>query len=416
MYERRTLKNGVRILHELMDGVRSVSIGVWIMNGSRNEPKALGGISHFIEHMVFKGTDSRSSADIAGIMDGIGGQVNAFTTKECTCFYARVLDTHIRLVTEVLADMIFHSKFDENDVSTERGVILEEIGMYSDSPEDLASELHSASIFKGDPLARPILGTKKTLERMTGQTLRDYLSANYLPSEILISVSGNYSQGDIDYIESLFSDILPVKRSAPKPSVYRQAFAVKKKKTEQNHIILGFDGPCQSSPDRFAYAIMSNILGGGMSSRLFQKVREERGLCYSIYSFMSAHIEAGVFGVYTATNKESEMLALKLIRDEIERFILDGVTEEELTRSREQCKANVLLSLESSSSRMNRLARGELFSGEILTPDEIAAAYDSVTRERILELARHTLNSDLLSLSAVGKVEPSDAYIKILKQ
>jgi predicted Zn-dependent peptidase len=415
MFERKTLDNGVRILSEKMDGVRSASIGIWVLNGTRNEPKSLNGISHFIEHMVFKGTNSRSAAEIAETMDKIGGQVNAFTTKECTCFYARVLDTHLSTVTETLFDMVFSSRFDENDVSTEKGVILEEIGMYNDSPEDVVSEILSREVYAKTSLSMPILGTKRTLDNINGDIMRDYLTGNYLPEEIVVALSGSFTAENLSFIEKLFSAIAPAKRDAPKRGFYTPATVVKKKKAEQNHIILAFEGITVSSPERYTFAILSNILGGGMSSRLFQKVREERGLCYSIYSFMSANIDTGLFGVYTATGKDSEREALELIRSEIERMKSDGITESELERAREQCKANILLSLESSSSRMNRLARGELFSGGITTPDEIVEAYDAVTAGSILDAAAKVFDFSAASLSVVGKTEPVDYYRQFIR-
>lgn len=414
MHYKITLNNGVRILYEHIDSVRSVSIGIWVLNGSRNEPKKLGGISHFIEHMLFKGTKTRSASDIAELMDSIGGQVNAFTTKECTCFYARVLDSHFSEAADILTDMLFNSKFDESDLAVERGVILEEIGMYNDSPEDLVSERLMSVVYSPTPLARPILGTPSTLKSIDGTTMREYMQKNYVPENIVVSISGSFSDKDIKLIEDIFSGMSGGKPVPPEKGIYTASSIVKKKSTEQNHIILAFEGPQFGSPDRYANAIMTNILGGGMSSRLFRKVREECGLCYSIYSYIYSHTDTGLFGIYTATGKETEQQAIELIIEVIMDLLEKGITQQELDRAREQSKANVLLALESTVSRMNSLARGELFLGEILRPEEIIQRYDAVTQDAVLEAARKILNMDKLSLSAVGKVEPSQAYMDII--
>ena len=416
MHKKITLKNGVRILFEQIDSVRSVSLGIWVLNGSRNEPKKYNGISHFIEHMLFKGTTTRTAAEIASKMDSIGGQVNAFTTKECTCFYARVLDTHFSEAADILTDMLFNSRFDESDVSVERGVILEEIGMYNDSPEDIVSERLMTAVYSPTPLSMPILGTPKTLKVIDGAAMREYVKKNYLSENIVVSISGSFTDENINLISEIFSGIGVGKTSPPKRSIYTHTTTVKKKSTEQNHIILAFEGPQFGSPDRFTNAIMANILGGGMSSRLFRKVREEQGLCYSIYSYIYSHSDTGLFGIYTATGKETELRAIGLIAEVLRELLENGVTDEELNRAREQSKANVLLALESTVSRMNSLARGELFLGEILRPEEIIDRYDAVTRELVLDSARRIIDFNKLSLSAVGKVATAEEYMEMLVQ
>ncbi len=415
MHQKITLPNGVRILHEKIDHVRSVAIGVWVMNGSRHEPKKLSGISHFIEHMVFKGTEKRTASDIAELMDAIGGQVNAFTTKECTCFYARVLDTHLPDAAEVLADMLFNSKFSESDVNTERGVILEEIGMYNDSPDDLVSEILMGAVFAPSSLSRPILGTPATLKKITGETMRQYFKEYYSPEKTLISLSGNYTDDDIILISELFSKMEGGTPKETESAAYKPASVVKKKSTEQNHIILAFEGPQFGASERYANNIMSNILGGGMSSRLFRKVREERGLCYTVYSYISSHSDTGTLGIYTATNKETEVEALNLIVEVIKDLLKNGVTEDELLRAREQCKANVLLALESTVSRMNTLARGELFVNEILSPEEIISRYDAVDQQAVLDAARKIFNFSKASISAVGRVRKAEEYLEQIR-
>ena len=382
MYEKKTLPNGVRILTEHVPGVRSVSLGIWVGTGSRHESAGENGAAHFIEHMLFKGTRSRTAAQLAEEMDAVGGQINAFTTKECTCFYARVLDTHLARAADILCDMFFHSRFDDADVETERGVILEEIGMYEDNPEDLCAERLAGAVFKGSPLARPILGRKATLDKMDGAWLRAYQRAHYRPDRIVVALAGS--------------------------------FTVTKKAIEQNHLTLAFPGLSFADPRRFQLQLLSSILGGGMSSRLFQQVREQKGLCYSIYSYGTCHDDTGYFGVYTALGRETEGQALDTILAVIRELTEHGVTQAELDRAREQSKANVLMGLESTQSHMSSLGRGELLQGEVLDEDAIIAAYDAVTRADVQALAGELFRFENASLSAVGRVGSADAYRALL--
>lgn len=414
LYEKITLPNGVRILHEHIPHVRSVSLGIWVGTGSRYESASVSGASHFIEHMLFKGTQKNSAAELAGIMDGIGGQINAFTTKECTCFHGRVLDTHLKQLSDVLSDMFFNSKFDEEDVASERGVILEEMDMYRDTPEDLVSERLFSEVFKGFSLSKPILGKKSTLDKMTGETLKQYMDAHYCPESIVIAVSGSYKADDITRLKDMFSQI---PKSSPTKFVnaqYAPSFTVKRKSLEQNHLCIAFPGISVRDENRFALQLLSDILGGGMSSRLFQTVREKRGLCYSIFTYGSSYIDTGLFSVYTALGKDTEREAISVIIDEIKRFKEFGVMQDELQRAREQVKANVLMGLESTSTRMNRLGRNELYFGQVLEPDEIIAAYDSVTAEDIQKLSAYCLDFSHVSFSGVGKVDTSDIYRTLL--
>ncbi|NLA88197.1 MAG: insulinase family protein [Clostridiales bacterium] len=415
MYEKIVLPNGVRILHEYIPHVRSVSFGIWVGTGSRYENAAMSGASHFIEHMLFKGTKTHTAAELAAILDGIGGQVNAFTTKECTCFHGRVLDTHLSHLTEVLCDMFFNSKFDEDDVKNERGVILEEIDMYADTPEDLAVERLSSSVFKGYSLARSILGKKSTLNKMTGESLRQYKANHYQPDAIVIAVSGSFQADDITRLKDRFSALPKSGTVKFQKAEYTSSFTVKRKSLEQNHLNIAFPGICVTDQNRFALQLLSEVLGGGMSSRLFQTVREKRGLCYSIYSYGSSYIDTGLFAVYTALGRDTEREAISVITEEIKRFREDGVTPDELLRAREQLKANVLMGLESTGTRMNRLGRNELYFSYVPTPDETIANYDSVTAEDIQKLAVHCLDFDKVSFSAVGKVDAAEVYKELLQ-
>lgn len=414
MAEQITLPNGVRILTEAMAGVRSASLGIWVGAGSRHESAAENGAAHFIEHMVFKGTGTRTAADIAQEMDAIGGQVNAFTTKENTCFYVRALDTHLAQAADVLCDMFFDAAFRQEDVDTERGVILEEIGMYADNPEDVCAERLAAAVYKGSPLARPILGKASTLEKMTGETLRAWKQTHYRPDQIVVALAGSFSDRIVEDLKARFSAIAPGPQPKMKPAAYRGAVTLKRKATEQNHITLAFPGLPYGSDRRFTLQLLSFILGGGMSSRLWQEVREKRGLCYSVYSYGAGHQETGLFGIYTAVNREMEASALDAIRRVVSDVVQDGVTAEELSRACEQSKASVLMGLESTQSRMSHMGRSTLLVGGVLTPDEIIAAYDAVTREDILTLARAMFDPRQAALSAVGRVESEEHYRTLL--
>jgi len=416
MFQKRILPNGVRILTEHVPAVRSVAAGIWVATGSRFEKASESGASHFIEHMVFKGTENRTASQIAAEMDAIGGQINAFTTKECTCYYGRVLDTHLGRLADVLCDMYFCSRFDEGDVQNERGVILEEIGMYDDTPDDLVSERLFATVYKGSSLARPILGKRSTLQNMTGEFLKAYQKSQYLPSNTVVTVSGSFDDREIDALAERFAAMAPGKPRKLVPAAYQPGFVSKKKSTEQNHLCIAYPGLALPDERRYAMQLLSGILGGGMSSRLFQALRERHGLCYSVYTFGSSYQDTGTFSVYTALSGETEDEALRVLCGELRRFREEGVTREELDRNREQAKANVLMSLESTGSRMNRLGRSELTLGRIPEIDEVVARYDGVTREDIAELAQLCLDPAQLSFSAVGKVPSAEVYREKLQK
>ncbi len=415
MVEQITLQNGVRILTEPMAGVRSASLGIWVGAGSRHESAAENGVAHFIEHMVFKGTEKRTAAQIAQEMDSIGGQVNAFTTKESTCFYVRALDTHLAQAIDILCDMFFQSSFRQEDVDTERGVILEEIGMYADNPEDLCSERLAAAVYKGSPLARPILGKPATLKTMTGSSLRAWRDTHYRPDQVVVALAGSFSPAVVEDLKTRFGAMSPVAKRKHKAATFQSAFTLKKKAIEQNHLTLAFPGFPYGHEKRFALQLLSFVLGGGMSSRLWQEVREKRGLCYSVYSYGAGHEDTGLFGIYTALGRETEAQALNAIKSVVTGLVQDGISEEELSRAREQSKASVLMGLESTQSHMSHMGRSALLTGTILTPDEIISSYDSVTREDVLALARTIFDPQSMALSAVGRVETEDYYRNLLK-
>ena len=410
MYEKITLPNGARIVFERMEGVRSVSLGIWVGAGSRFERAEEGGSAHFIEHMLFKGTETRTAAQLAEEADALGGQLNAYTTRDNTCFYTRVLDTHLPRAAEVLADMFFHSRFDEADVENEKGVIGEEIDMYEDTPEDVAAENLLAGCFPG-ALGRPVLGTEETLAGLSGRSLRAFMERTYTAPRIAVALAGSFTDADVDAVARIFAQMPPAERGEPERSAYAPCLTLREKAVEQNQLVLGFPGLETASEERFAMQLFSNILGGSSSSRLFQTVREKHGLCYSIYSFTAGYQDTGLFAVALAANRQSERRALGLTIDELRRIRDDGVTAAELGRAREQVTASILMSLESSASRMNRLGYGELFlPGGALTPDELIERYEAVTLADVRSLAQRTLDFRRASLSAVGRVADGEEY------
>ena len=410
MYEKITLPNGARVVFERMEGVRSVSLGIWVGAGSRFERAEEGGSAHFIEHMLFKGTETRTAAQLAEEADSLGGQLNAYTTRDNTCFYTRVLDTHLPRAAEVLADMFFRSRFDEADVENEKGVIGEEIDMYEDTPEDVAAENLLAGCFPG-ALGRPVLGTEETLAGLSGRSLRAFMERTYTAPRIAVALAGSFTDADVDAVARIFAQMPPAEHTEPERSAYAPCLTLREKAVEQNQLVLGFPGLETASEERFAMQLFSNILGGSSSSRLFQTVREKHGLCYSIYSFTAGYQDTGLFAVALAANRQSERRALGLTIDELRRIRDDGVTAAELGRAREQVTASILMSLESSASRMNRLGYGELFlPGGALTPDELIERYEAVTLADVRSLAQRTLDFRRASLSAVGRVADGEEY------
>ena len=410
MHQEIKLPNGARLLTEEVPGARSAALGFFVGVGSRHETAGENGAAHFIEHMLFKGTHRRSAAQLARDMDAIGGQVNAYTTKENTCFYARTLDKHLDRSLDILSDMIFHSRFDQGDVDTERGVILEEIGMYEDTPEDLAAERLSAAVYKGTPLARPILGTQNTLSNMSGEWLAQWQRDHYRPGNLVVALAGSFTQNQVDGLKACLADLEPGPALTQAPAAYRPAVTARKKAIEQNHLILAFPAITYLDERRPQMLLLNSLLGGGCSSRLFQEVREKRGLCYTVYSYVSDHEDTGLLGIYTAVNKEQEGQALETVRRIVSDLADHGPTQEELDRVREQTKANLLMGSESIQARMSQLGSSALLYGRVRELDEILARYDAVTREQLRDLAGEIFQMDRASLSAVGRVGSAQSY------
>ena len=410
MYRPITLPNGARLLLQEVPGAQSAALGFFVGVGSRHEAPRENGAAHFIEHMLFKGTARRSAGQLARDMDAIGGQFNAYTTKEHTCFYGRTLDRHLDEGLDILADMLFHSRFDQGDVELERGVILEEIGMYEDTPEDLVSERLSAAVYRGTPLARPILGRESTLEGMTGEWLARWQRKHYHAGNLVSALAGKFSPAQADSLRDLLA-ALPSGLPAQSPPVtYRPAITAKKKAIEQNHLILAFPAPSYLDERRPQVLLLNALLGGGCSSRLFQQLREERGLCYSVYSYVADHADTGLLGIYAAVSRDQEWAALEGARRVALELADHGPSQEEVDRVREQAKANLLMGSESVQARMSHLGSSALLYGRVRETEELLDLYDAVTREQLRDLAGALFRMEAASLSAVGRVGSSADY------
>lgn len=406
MYKRTVLDNGIRIVTEEIPHVRSVTLGFWVRSGSRNEDVENNGISHLIEHLLFKGTENRSARDIAEAIDAAGGQLNAFTSKEHTCYYARVLDRHLSLATEVLADMILHSTIPDAELEKERGVILEEIKMYEDSPDELVHDLFAASILQPHPLAQSVLGRAENIESMTREQIFQHIRQHYVPENLVISAAGHIQHGHVvREIERHFRNFSGRAPQQEEARVHpRVDGTIRYKDTEQVHLCLGVLGLPRRDPDRYALYVLDTVLGGGMSSRLFQELREERGLVYSTYSYHACFREAGLFTIYAGTSPEHADYVVDLVREECQSIARHGVDGEELHRAKEQIKGNLMLSLENTANRMSRVAKSELFSEQFLTADELMARIDAVNADDMARIGDRLFGSNNLAIAAVGPV------------
>lgn len=404
MFECLTLKNGLRIVFDDIPFVRSVCLGVWVKNGSRNENDKNSGISHFIEHMLFKGTEKRSAAKIAEDMDAVGGQINAYTSKEYTCYYTRTLDSHFDIALDVLADMFFHSKFDQTEIDKEKKVVLEEISMYEDSPEDLVHDILHLNVWKNNPLGQSVLGTKESVCSFDTKTLKEYVKQNYLPQNTVIALAGNFDRRQaLEGISKYFEHFQGSDR--PEPSftkIYHPCSCQKSKEIEQVHLCLGFPSVRLGCDQAYDVAVLNTILGGGMSSKLFQKIREEHGLAYSIYSHNSSFSDTGLFSIYAALNPSELDTVLNLIKAEIKSLFEVPLTQELLLKTKEQIKSNFLLSLENSSSRMSSIGKSLLMQNKVLTPDELIEKIDHVSLQSYEEIIHEIFDFDQMSLSMVG--------------
>lgn len=408
MFDTIKLENGVSIVMEQISSVRSVALGIFIRNGSINETSKSNGISHFIEHMLFKGTNKRTSKDIAEEMDNIGGQLNAFTAKEYTCYYARVLDTHIDTAIDVLTDMIFNSKFDSIDIEKESKVILEEINMYEDSPDDIVFTKLQEEIWQNSPLAYNVLGTKENVSRFKRQDFIEYMDNKYVGENIVVAIAGSFDKEKVlDVIKQKMSSMSKgkVNLEADKQYIYTPSRTKVYKDIEQLHLAIVFDGISIKDKYNYSMSLLNAIIGGGMSSILFQKVREEHGIAYSIYSYNNSYVNNGLFNIYVALNKSQLDKTVNIIYKEIANLKNNKITNQQIEKTKEQLKSNYIMGLESTSNRMSSIGRSKVLVNKIKTPDEIIQEVDLIKKEDIDYLIDKVFNMDKMSISLVGKVD-----------
>ncbi len=399
-FARSVLDSGVRVVTETIPSVRSVSVGVWVFAGSRDEPKPLNGISHLIEHMVFKGTRRRRTHHIAQRMESVGGYLNAFTGKEYTCFYARSLDEHLDRAVDTVCDLILFPRFPRKELAKEKEVVLEEMKMYEDAPEDLIFDHFESAAYRGHALARPVIGTPRTLGSVDREDLLQFVDRHYTPNRIVISVAGNASHGDVlRLVERSFSESSrqsrPVRRrKAPR---YEPSESVVERPISQAHLVIGLRALGASDDGRVPLAVLNTILGGGMSSRLNQNIREKYGYCYQIYSFLNMHSDAGDFGVYMGTDEDRLDRSRKLIMRELDRLRQKPVSARTLSSAKSQVKGSIMLGLEGMSNRMMRLGRQELYYQKYFSLDQVIDEIEATTADDVQSIAQELLDPERLS-------------------
>jgi predicted Zn-dependent peptidase len=406
--EMTTLANGVRVITEAMPHVRSVSVGIWIGAGSRRETPEQNGISHFIEHMLFKGTTSRSAEDIARAVDALGGNLDAFTAKELVCFNTKVLDQHLSQAFEVLADLVLNPMFREEDIEKEKGVILEEIKMEADSPDYLVHEIFSSNFWKDHPLGKPILGTPQSVRRFDSTMVRDFYRSVYAPANMVVTAAGHLThEGLTALVQQYFASLPPgpAAPSDPLPSTHARIALRNKKSLEQVHLCLGVPSYPLPHEERFACYVLNTLLGGGMSSRLFQNIRERQGLAYAVFSELNPYRDTGCLSIYAGTSVESARQVVESITQEFRQLKGDRVADEELRRAKDHLKGSLMLGLESTASRMSNLARQEMYFGRFFTLDELVESIEAVTAEDVRRIAQTFFDPRQIALTILGNLE-----------
>ena len=403
---RHVLPNGLVLVVEPMPHAQSVSIGMWLRAGSRRERPALNGIAHFIEHMVFKGTQRRSAEQIAREMDAVGGMLDAFTSKEATCFNARVLDEHLPLAFDVLSDMVLRPLFANEDIAKEKQVILEEIRMEEDNPESVVHEVLTQNFWRGHPLGWPIIGTRATVRRFNRASLQECFGPWYAPNNLVITAAGHVAPKKLlGLVEATFGGRRRGRRASAAshpPKTHARLVVRDKPALEQAHITIAVPSYPLAHPRRYAASVLNNILGGGMSSRLFQNIRERQGLAYAVFSELTPYSDAGMLSVYAGTGRRTVERVLRLVAEEFRRMKQEAVSEEELRRAKEHLKGSLLLSLESSGARMSSLARQEMYLNRFYTIEELRTALDAVTREEVRQIAREFFRPEQIAVTVVG--------------
>jgi predicted Zn-dependent peptidase len=406
MIVRDSLDNGIRLVTESMGHVRSVSLGVWLTRGSRHETNEDSGIAHFVEHMLFKGTATRSAEDIAQAVDSIGGQLDAFTAKEYASYYVKVLDQHLPLAVDILSDIVLRPAFNDIDIEREKKVILEEIKMVEDTPDDLVHELFTQAFWEGHPLGRPILGTKESVEGLTQQRLREHFRGAYAAENVIISAAGNLEHRALrDALEKAFGEMPSAGRKETwTPPAVIPKVVIRSKELEQSHICLGASSYPQNHDARYASYVLNTMLGGSMSSRLFQNIREKRGLAYSVFSGINAYRDAGSLTVYAGCANEAVGEVIDLVVEEMKIIKQTPVSDSELRRAKDHLKGSVMLSLENTASRMSHLARQEIYFDKQFSLDETLEGIEQVTPQDILRVAHDVLSNGSLAATVLGHV------------
>lgn len=406
MYNTYTLKNGLRVVTEKIEHLSSISVGVMVQNGSRNESLEVNGISHFIEHMFFKGTDKRTSKGIMEDIENVGGQINAFTSKESTCYYIKALDTHLELSLDVLSDIILNAKFDPEEIEKEKSVVIEEINMNEDSPEDVLDDVHSKASFGDEPLGYPILGTIPLVKSFTREKILKFIGEKYTPYNSVISICGKFDDKELeDLINKYFGSWESKNEYKPEynKSIIQVDSAYAKKEIEQLHISLGLEGLPYGDENNYALVLLNNIFGSGASSILFQKVREELGLCYAITSYLQPFQGVGTLNIYAGLNRNYGEKALEVIGKEITLFGKNGITNRQLEINKEKIKANYILGLESTSSRMFSNAKTYLFRNKIKTQEEVIKKIDDISNDNIQYVLDKCFKKGVLNTAYVGQ-------------
>jgi len=406
--ETTTLPSGVRVITETMPHVRSVSVGLWVKAGSRRESPEQNGISHFIEHMLFKGTTNRSAEEIARSVDSIGGNLDAFTAKELVCYNTKVMDQHLPLAFDVLADLVLRPLFREDDISKEKGVILEELKMDEDQPDYLVHEIFSANFWKDHPLGKPIIGTKDTVKRFDRAALESYYHQVYTPSSVVITAAGNLTHKALVDLAGEQFNTMHKNGSAPgevAPATHARVALRNKKALEQVHLCLGVPSYPAPHEDRFACYVLNTVLGGGMSSRLFQNIRERQGLAYAVFSELNPYRDTGLLSIYAGTSLESARQVVESILNEFKQLKQELITDEELRRAKDHLKGSLMLSLESTSSRMSNLARQEMYFGRFFTLDELTESIEQVTANGVQRIAQTFFEQKQIALTVLGNLD-----------
>jgi predicted Zn-dependent peptidase len=405
---RELLPNGLLVLSEEMAHIRSISIGIWMKTGSRDEVLESNGISHFVEHMVFKGTTTRSAGDIARQVDSIGGNMDAFTGKETICFNIKVLDEHLPIAIDILSDLVLNPIFNPKDIAREKGVILEEIKMDEDNPDYLVHEIFTQNFWKDHPLGKPILGTKETVRSFEQEKLFDFYRQRFSPNNMIISAAGNLNHARfMELIRSKFADLKPVPNGfhLPAPAVTPRIITRNKKALEQVQLCMGVPSHPISHERRYVSYVLNTVLGGGMSSRLFQKIREEQGLAYAIYSDLNPYRDTGCMTVYAGTSLEATPSVVDSVMAEFRELKARPIPAEELRRAKDQLKGSLMLSLESSTSRMSNLARQQMYFDRFFNMDETIEQIESVAESEVVEMANQLFDREKIAVTVLGNLD-----------